>query len=267
MGRDESEPTKENYMTHSQFNIVVLSLLALIIPFRVGAEDKGAPLVPSKASLVFEHAKGYLQAAAWYARYEQIRKDLEKDRKQPWEGMFYDSPFVGLGLRPLISRKSGFVSTGRSSEHGKVEVAEDRQAGEYRVIVISDLPLRQNGAKTYQYFMIRWGERVYLVNLNDMLEFCNAVNSGQLKNSGQPGCPFLLREEDYDKDVSGVPAVPKQYAEYILPKPIRGELVGHDRFKERVAVAGSTGSNRHLKRWIRGRHTDGDDFLPTRRSI
>lgn len=225
-------------MIHSLSYSVTLSLLGLIIPFLVGTDDKSGPPERRKVPLVFEHAIAYLQATGWDARYEQIRRELEKGRKEPWEGQFYDSPFHGLSFRPLISRKMGFFSTGRRSEYGKVEVAENRDACEYRVLLISDLPMAPDGAKTYEYFMIRWSDRVYLVNPKDMLEFCNAVNSGRLRTKGQPGCPFLLREEDYDKDVSGLPSVPKQYAEYLLQKPIRGELVGHYGFKEYVAVAG-----------------------------
>jgi hypothetical protein len=73
-------------MTHQKFYSMTLSLVGLIIPLPVWADDKGGPPEPSKATLVFEHLIGQLEAAAWYGRYEQIRKDLEKDRKQPWEG-------------------------------------------------------------------------------------------------------------------------------------------------------------------------------------
>jgi hypothetical protein len=242
-------------MTHSEFWSVTVPLL--IILFLGGANDEGEPPEPSKASLIFDHAVGLLQTSTWQARYEQIKKELEKDRKEPWEGMYHDSLFIGLGLRPMISRKSGFVSTGKNPELGKVEVAEDREAGEYKVMLVSDLPLRQSGAKTYVYFMIRWGERVYLVNPKDMLEFCNAVNSGRLRKTWQSACPFLLRQEDYEKEATGLPVVPKQYAEYILPKPIRAVLVRHDRFKERVAVAGETALHNGLVVTLNVGYEDG----------
>jgi hypothetical protein len=69
-----------------------------------------------------------------------------------------------------------------------------------------------------------WGERHYLVTADEIIEFCNAVNSGWEPDCMFFGSHFLLRRGDGKKEISGEPGVPMQYREYLLSSPIKAEI-------------------------------------------
>lgn len=79
-----------------------------------------------------------------------------------------------------------------------------------------------------EFFPVTWGSRMYLVPTNDIVEFYSAVNQGSEPRRGNWG-QYYLRRNDWDKPVTGRPAVPAQWAKFFLSKPLRGkitELIG-----------------------------------------
>jgi hypothetical protein len=79
------------------------------------------------------------------------------------------------------------------------------------------------GTKT-DFHVVRWGDRLYLIPEGDQQEFCNTVNQGREPRSGSHG-RFYLRRGDWDKKVTSLPSVPKEWEPLLLKKPLRGRVI------------------------------------------
>lgn len=171
-------------------------------------------------------------------RWERIEADLKAGRREPWEGRFENgAPFRGLDRGVIISRKHGYVSTSRRIDMGIVKADGDR------IALVSEAPDNAWGLMPREYVVVPWDGQVFLVEPDDLVSFCNDVNSGRLRGS-TPGGGYLLPAEDFDKPrPTGMPKVPAEYKDYLLRRPIAGGVVKLGDDKEDVAVWGS--------RWLR----------------
>lgn len=163
-----------------------------------------------------------------------IEEELGTLSDHPWAGDYsrggytpLDSvPVVGLILAP----KGGFVyseslptcaCTYTSRAVGKVSIEGDAVA---IVPEFTDcgLPLEFCGGKMYR---VEWGGRRYLVSEEDLMAFCNAVNSRE-----EPGfrgrASFLLRVGDEKKKIEGLPSVPAGFRKYLLKEPVTAKVIG-----------------------------------------
>jgi len=86
---------------------------------------------------------------------------------------------------------------------------------------------------------VRWGERLYLVPADELLEFCNQVNDGA-EPRGDPHGLVLLRRDDWMLPVSSSPELPAQFLAYLLSEPVRGNLVKGDSERAGVVDRGSS---------------------------
>jgi hypothetical protein len=68
--------------------------------------------------------------------------------------------------------------------------------------------------------IVPWTDRVYLVEPERLLSFCNAVNSGELDSPGATGGRYYLRAEGATTKVRSAPKVPSKYSKYILSRPV-----------------------------------------------
>lgn len=71
---------------------------------------------------------------------------------------------------------------------------------------------------------IHWGDRIYLVESDKFMEFCNEINAGNEPRDEAQGAAFL-RSGDEKKDVSGVPLLPSPWNDFILQKPLQGKII------------------------------------------
>lgn len=84
------------------------------------------------------------------------------------------------------------------------------------------------GGTPTEFYPVRWGDRLYLIPTNDIVQFCCEFNQGSEPRAGIHQS-YYLRIGDADKGVSGKPAVPKQWTKFFLEQPVQGkitELVG-----------------------------------------
>jgi hypothetical protein len=65
---------------------------------------------------------------------------------------------------------------------------------------------------------------MYLIPTNQIVEFCSDVNQGSEPRKGNWG-EYYLRRDDWDKGVTGIPAVPKAWTLYLLSKPVHGKII------------------------------------------
>jgi len=93
----------------------------------------------------------------------------------------------------------------------------------------------------WQLFPITWGERLYLMEKDDFVDFANAINFGIEPRAGVvcdwPWGGFYLREGDNNKRVSGRPLLPEDVVSLLLDNPVEAEIAGIERDGEaRVAI-------------------------------
>ena len=69
-----------------------------------------------------------------------------------------------------------------------------------------------------------WGDRMYLLEEEDIPRFAKYVNRGWEPRSGAHGL-FLLRREDWKKRVSGAPALPDKWSGLVLSKPVSARVL------------------------------------------
>ena len=161
------------------------------------------------------------------ARVQVIRDELVTLPDHPWSGEYYCGDGLGVNLRLLLAPAAGFVFTwngclGTYDRNYGAVTSDD--AG--RVLLHCEFPNDRRGFQgTATVFVpVRWGERQYLVAEDEMLDFCNAVNSGLARSAERPR--FLLR---YDPSgtpprVDGDPRLPPQYQSLLRRAPIRGSV-------------------------------------------
>jgi hypothetical protein len=71
---------------------------------------------------------------------------------------------------------------------------------------------------------VRWEGRLTLVSNDQMKFFCNAVNQGAEPRDNIHGF-FYVKTDDFQKKVSGVPRVPKDWDRFILKKPLHARVI------------------------------------------
>src|SRR5262249_42877786 len=102
--------------------------------------------------------------------------------------------------------------------------------------LVSESPAKPWGLTRLVYVVVPWGDRVYLVEPESLLDFCNDVNSGNFR--AFPAGGYLLKVEDFRKKASGLPQVPEEYKDHLLKEPVTGSIVQRHGEKGDVAVRG-----------------------------
>jgi hypothetical protein len=86
-------------------------------------------------------------------------------------------------------------------------------------------------ATPLEFLPVTWGQRTYLLARDECLDFCNAVNQGKEPRGERDG-EFCLRKDDWTVPVKGLPKLPAEWAEYLLPKPLQAQII--ERTSERT---------------------------------
>lgn len=100
--------------------------------------------------------------------------------------------------------------------------------------------------------IVRWGERLYLLNYTDLYKFTAAVNLGVEPRAGIIHRDFLstffyLRSSDESKIVSGKPILPKEWISYILDSPLTAKITKIEGEKRERKFTINKGSQDGLK--------------------
>ena len=120
------------------------------------------------------------------------------------------------------------VTSSKQWPHGRPEEAKEAEREDVEA------------ARTRRLRPVRWGERLYLIDEDALLEFCNAVNTGieprrsfngaedQRAFDGAYLGAFYLREDDEQRSAVGLPQLPAAWREYLLEKPVEGVVTSID---------------------------------------
>ena len=162
-------------------------------------------------------------------RAKRIRRELKKLKEHPWAGVYVQRGVsFGGGERfesvLAVSPKNGFLLDSS-------ELLDDIGGfdGNFGTVRADGNMLRFcfefphefcfSGDLSSKMIRVKWGERRYLIAEEDMLQFCNSVNSGQeLDFNRIKTDSFFVRREDTGKKASGIPELPAKYRRLILKK-------------------------------------------------
>jgi hypothetical protein len=86
--------------------------------------------------------------------------------------------------------------------------------------------------------VIEWGKRVYLVEPELLIPFCNGVNSGDLQRLGGPRDLCYLRNQDFEKPAIGLPSVPKEFRKYLLTTAVTAAILEVGGDEKSVTIPG-----------------------------
>ena len=71
---------------------------------------------------------------------------------------------------------------------------------------------------------VRWGERLYLVEERELLDFCAKAGSGEEPRDSAGGM-FFLRDGDWNVRVTGLPELPSKWLEQVQAKALYGKVI------------------------------------------
>jgi hypothetical protein len=93
--------------------------------------------------------------------------------------------------------------------------------------------------KEFELRAAEWSGRIYLLDVEDLKNFANAINLGiepraRITSSDYESPwygSFYLRTGDEQKKVTGNPPLPEQWLEFLLSKPITGTIISIEEIK------------------------------------
>jgi len=161
-------------------------------------------------------------------RVTKIQRELRHLGDHAWAGQYYYGDGLGVNVNLTLAPDNGFVFTW----HGCLGLYDvnygDVAFTNGTVKLLFKYPNSQEGFQGIapELLPVRWGQRHYLIPVDGVVEFANAVNSG-IEAGGLIGGRsgrFLLRNGDEKKPLEGVPDLPGDYSSYLLSEPIQAKV-------------------------------------------
>lgn len=148
------------------------------------------------------------------AKREAIMAELATLGEHPWAGVY--SIWLGMGSKCLlIAPEAGFLY----EEYGCMGVY-GRDFGSVTQVngtLVLEGAFIGDDRMDSQLTIVPWGERVYLIPPDRMLDFCNMINRELVPKFVME---FLRQDEAAKLPVEGWPLVPAEYEGYLLPEPV-----------------------------------------------
>jgi hypothetical protein len=157
---------------------------------------------------------------------QKIETEIALLKAHFWAGQYYFGDGLGANVTLTVAPENGFTITWfgclglYDQNHGTVE-------WDGNIVKFSfAFPVKDGyiGRYASEYKPIRWGERVYLIPTDEIIDFCNAINSRSEPRNGAHGF-FFLRDGDEKKQAKGKPELPKEFMPYLLDKPVDAKIV------------------------------------------
>jgi hypothetical protein len=143
-----------------------------------------------------------------------------------WAGSYYQGDGLGMNVMLRIAPTAGFVFEWRGCmglsdrNFGTVKEADGRIALSFQ------FPNKRVGLSGLapEFIPIRWGDRRYLVALDQIESFCADTNSGDEPRRTAQG-QYLMRDDDQARSASGLPSVPAKYSKLLLKAPVQAKVI------------------------------------------
>lgn len=160
------------------------------------------------------------------AKRQKIENEIAQLKDHPWAGQYYHGDGFGTNVTLTLSPENGFTVTWfgclglYDQNHGTVDWDKSR----IKLSFAFDMAKGYTGRYASEYRPIRWGERLYLIPTDEIIEFCNAINSRDEPRMGIHGF-FLLRGGGEKKEAKGKPELPEEFMPYLLDEPVKAKIV------------------------------------------
>ena len=203
--------------------IVVAASVFVVAGLALSADEQGTWL---SGEQVWKLKQSETVTAEIARRETRVAEELEGGSAPAWAGKYQRGDGLGVNVNVSLAPKGGFVFTwygclGRyDANYGAVTEKDGDLAFDFE---LPNSPASGPGIAS-AFVPVRWGDRQYLIALDQAREFANAVNSGR-EPCKQFCTEFLLREGDELVDATGRPEMPKDWARYLLAKPIEAAFV------------------------------------------
>ena len=176
----------------------------------------------------------------------ETKANAQESNRWPWSGQYYAGDGMGFNLQLAIAPKAGVVywSQGCLGLY-EVNYGSFREKDGHIHLTLEEKSTEDTGNSEGLYpvlIPIRWGDRRYLIPEDEMVDFCNHINSGS--QSISRAARFLRHVDDREKKSRGIPKVPPKYQPYLLREPIDAEVVW----------IGKTAILERNDRWPPGKH-------------
>jgi len=152
-------------------------------------------------------------------RSAKIRAEALMAKKPEWSGTYSMAHF-----RFELAPNSGFTSARFTHTYDlwvNYGPIEEKDGALILKPVLNDR--RFSDDVSSKYFIVNWGEKKFLIAEDKMILFIHAVNIGS-DVFGMFGALYPVKEGGDEKQLSGKPNVPRQYAHFLLKNTIRGSV-------------------------------------------
>jgi hypothetical protein len=159
------------------------------------------------------------------AKFDKIQAEISTLEDHPWAGLYYQGDGLGTNLTLAVAPKAGFAYTWRGcmglygQNYGEIIEEDGQLTFSFALENEEDV----TGGIPEKFLPVSWGERLYLIPPNEMIEFCNEMNSRREPRDEAFGF-YFLRDKDWEKEVQGQPKIPEQFKPYLLKKPVTAVL-------------------------------------------
>lgn len=197
-----------------KIKIFLITFLILFFPFNINAETQEQEQEQEQEEVKLSENSN--QEAKIYLN--NIKAEIEKLGEHEWAGEYSFGDGLGVNINLYIAPNSGFLFTwygcmGKYDQNfGDVKALDDKLVLNYK------LP-GSFASYSNELLTIKWGELLFLLPSNKIIDFCNIVN-----NDLDPRRFFLLKKTDKNKSLVGKPNLPSEFNKYLLEKPIKGEI-------------------------------------------
>jgi hypothetical protein len=200
--------------------------LGLCLLFCATAQAQNSPLDletdAARTPLPGLDTAGHDQPALLEIRMAAIDAELKQlDGKHPWAGHYFWGDGLGANLSLLIADQTGFAIAWHGclglygANEGLIQRGKDGR-------LILDFRWRNDpdefGNFPKELIPVRWGERRYLIDANDVPGFINQIHWGLEPRDTAFGDHFLQRGDE-QRPALGLPALPEQWAQQLRTEP------------------------------------------------
>ena len=182
--------------------------------------------VPAQEVKQIEEKLNAENSAIVETRQKVIKKENARSNADEWAGEYYYGDGLGVNVRLLFSPTSGFAYTWHGclglydQNYGDVQ----QKPGRVRLLPKLANNRRGFGGIAEEFYEVRWGPRHYLVSTDGVIDFANAVNAGTEPRANNSSSSFLLKRGDETRKAIGIPAIPVEYADYLLRQPLEAQI-------------------------------------------
>jgi len=142
--------------------------------------------------------------AAVKVKFDEIEKEIASLEDHPWAGLYYQGAGLGANLTLAIAPKSGFAFTWYGClglyDQNYGEITEED--GRLKFSFALENAENQTFGIPAEFLPVPWGERLYLIPPDEMIEFSNEINSRREPRNEAFG-QFFMRVGDWEKEVQG----------------------------------------------------------------